>query len=91
MCCLGCAALEGGMAEYLCPALRGTVGPRFSTDGSISAEDEDAPTTLRSSDTLTELPIPFSSDGFLDLLSRWPPFPSLVLVRSFLSFTVTVN
>ena len=68
-----------GRAEvYLCPVLRGMVGPRFS-----SAVGEDSLLASVAS-SLLELPTPFSAPGFLALLSRCPAFPSLFLVRSFL-------
>lgn len=69
------------MAEYRCPVLRGMVGPRSDCWPVVG---EDASVGSASSGFLIELPASFSAAGFLDFLSRFPAFPSLGLVRSFL-------
>lgn len=66
------------MAEYRCPVLRGTVGPRLSSGSWLPAA------ASVSSGFLRELAASFSAAGFLFLLSRCPVFPSLGLLLSFL-------
>lgn len=75
-------------AEYLCPVLRGMVGPLLSRDSWLSGTRVPV-----SSSFLIELTASFSTDCFLDLRSRctvfesfpfFPSFPSLGLLQSFL-------
>lgn len=90
--CFWSAAGGDTRAEYLCPVFRGIVGPRLSTEPSLSDGGGSE------SSFLIEFIASFSTDGFLGLrprdadLESFPSllsFPSLGLCRSFLKLMIS--